>query len=61
MHYGASGKIFQYAETLRKNMTPSEKIIWEKVYRNQLGLRIRRQHPVAPLNPLKGTFTTVIV
>ncbi len=45
MHYGASGIIFQYAETLRKNMTPAEKIIWERVCRNQLGLRIRRQHP----------------
>jgi len=46
MHYGASKIIFQYAETLRKNMTQSEKIIWEKVCRNQLGVRIRRQHPV---------------
>ncbi len=46
MHYGASKIIFQYAETLRKNMTPTEKIIWERVCRNQLGFRIRRQHPV---------------
>lgn len=46
MHYGASKEIFQFAETLRKNMTEPEKIIWEKVCRNQPGVRIRRQHPI---------------
>jgi very-short-patch-repair endonuclease len=46
MHYGASKTIFQYAEALRKNMTKAEKTIWEKVCRNQLGVRVRRQHPV---------------
>ncbi|MBC7829275.1 MAG: endonuclease domain-containing protein [Chitinophagaceae bacterium] len=46
MHYGASKKIFQYAEALRKNMTVAEKIIWERLSKNQLGVRIRRQHPV---------------
>ena len=46
MHYGASKQIFQYAETLRKNMTIAEKIIWERLSKNQLKVRIRRQHPV---------------
>jgi very-short-patch-repair endonuclease len=46
MHYGASKTIFQYAESLRKNMTMAEKIIWERLCKNQLGVRIRRQHPV---------------
>ena len=46
MHYGASKTIFQYAEVLRKNMTMAEKIIWERLCKNQLGVRIRRQHPV---------------
>jgi very-short-patch-repair endonuclease len=46
MHYGASKQIFQFAEVLRKNMTEAEKIIWEKLCKNQLGVRIRRQHPV---------------
>ena len=46
IHYGASKTIFQYAEVLRKNMTIAEKIIWERVCKNQLGVRIRRQHPV---------------
>ena len=27
-------------------MTVSEKIIWDRVCKNQLGVRIRRQHPV---------------
>ena len=46
MHYGASSEIFQIAERLRKNMTATEKIIWERVCKNQLGVRIRRQHPI---------------
>ena len=27
-------------------MTDTEKIIWERVCKNQLGVRIRRQHPI---------------
>lgn len=46
MHYGASKQIFQYAETLRKNMTEAEKMIWERLCKNQMGVRIRRQHPI---------------
>ena len=46
MHYGASKTIFQYAEELRKNMTEAEKAIWARLCKNQLGVRIRRQHPI---------------
>ena len=46
MHYSASKTIFQYAEVLRKNMTEAEKIVWERLCKNQLGVRIRRQHPI---------------
>ena len=46
MHYGASKTIFQYAEALWKNMTATEKIIWERLCNNKLGIRIRRQHPI---------------
>ncbi|HJS55095.1 MAG TPA: endonuclease domain-containing protein [Chitinophagaceae bacterium] len=46
MHYGATQEIFQIAERLRKNMTEAEKVIWEQVCKNQLGVRIRRQHPI---------------
>ena len=46
MHYGATTEIFQIAERLRRDMTAPEKIIWDRVCKNQLGVRIRRQHPV---------------
>src|SRR6188508_3512213 len=46
MHYGATTEIFQIAERLRRDMTVSEKIIWDRVCKNQLGVRIRRQRPV---------------
>ncbi len=46
MHYGASKTIFQNAEILRKNMTEPENIIWEELCKDQLGVRIRRQHPI---------------
>lgn len=39
-------EIFQIAERLRRDMTIPEKIIWDRVCKNQLGVRIRRQHPV---------------
>lgn len=46
MHCGASKTIFQYAESLRNSITEAEQIVWEKVCKNQLGVRIRRQHPI---------------
>ena len=46
MHYGATMEIFQIAERLRRDMTATEKIIWDRVCKNQLGVRIRRQHPI---------------
>ena len=46
MHYGATMEIFQIAERLRRGMSETEKIIWERVSNKQLGVRIRRQHPI---------------
>jgi len=46
MNYGASATIFEYAEKLRNNMTLEEKMVWERCCNNQLGVRIRRQHPI---------------
>src|SRR5258705_13875230 len=46
MHYGATMEIFQIAERLRREMTAAEKIVWDRVCKKQLGVRIRRQHPV---------------
>ena len=39
-------EIFQIAERLRREMTVTEKMIWEKVSNKQVGVRIRRQHPI---------------
>jgi len=44
MHYSASKTVFQYAEQSRKNMTDAEKIVWERLCKNQLDIRIRKQH-----------------
>ena len=46
MHYGASTEICQIAERLRRDVTATEKMIWERVSNKQLGVRIRRQHPI---------------
>lgn len=31
---------------LRENMTETEKILWNKLNKNQLGIRIKSQHPI---------------
>lgn len=46
MHYGAPKEIFQIAERLRRDMTITERMVWEKISNKQLGVRIRRQHPI---------------
>ena len=38
----SDGKLRQ-ARTLRRNMTPAEKVLWENLRRNQLGVKFRRQ------------------
>jgi len=48
MFYGATPNSFQKAKWLRSKMTKHEEIIWERLRRNQiLGVRIKRQHPIA--------------
>jgi len=46
MFYNAFPGIFQKAEMLRKNMTDAEKILWQRLRRNQLGVRFKAQHPI---------------
>ena len=47
MNYGASRKLFQIARTLRRNMTQTEQLLWEKLCNKRLnGLKFRRQHPI---------------
>ena len=46
MHYGATAETFQIAERLRRDMTFAEKLLWARLCKNQLGVRIRKQHPI---------------
>ena len=46
MFYNASPEIFKKAEILRKNMTKTEKMLWDKLKKNQLGVRFKAQHPM---------------
>ncbi len=46
-YFGASPELLKIAWELRKNTTPAEKVLWEKLRRKQMmGYRFRRQHPV---------------
>lgn len=45
--YKASPEIIKRAAELRKNTTPAEQALWEKLRKGQLyGLHFRRQHPI---------------
>ncbi len=47
MYYGATPVIFDRAFKLRRNMTSSEELLWNKLKRKQLlSVRFRRQHPI---------------
>jgi cyclase len=46
MHYGATKITFQFAEKLRNNLTPAEKMLWYQLSKNALGHRFRCQHPI---------------
>jgi very-short-patch-repair endonuclease len=47
MFYGTQPITFQNARRLRKNMTPTEKILWSYLGKKQLnGMRFRKQHPI---------------
>lgn len=46
-YYGAKPELLRIAADLRKNMTPAEKALWEKLRNRKLaGFRFRRQHPI---------------
>jgi very-short-patch-repair endonuclease len=47
MHEGASGKIFEFARTLRSEQTDAEKLLWINLRNRKLrGFKFRRQHPI---------------
>lgn len=46
-YFGAKPELLKIAGDLRKNMTPAEKVLWNKLRKRQLnGFRFRRQHPI---------------
>ena len=47
MFYGAQKHTFQFAALLRKNLTPAEQALWDKLQNNNLFYRFRCQHPVS--------------
>jgi imidazole glycerol-phosphate synthase subunit HisF len=48
MFYEAAKGTFKNARMLRKRATDSEELLWQKLSKNQvLGLRFKRQHPIA--------------
>ena len=46
MFYEAKKETFLKALELRQNMTETEKILWSKLNKNQLGVRFKAQHPI---------------
>lgn len=47
MFYGASNLIFENAKKLRNTLTDSEVLLWNHIKGKQLGVKFRRQHPIA--------------
>lgn len=48
MYYGASPMIFERAFRLRRIMTHTEELLWNKLCKKQIcNLRFRRQHPIS--------------
>ena len=46
-YYGATPEILKRASELRKNMTPAEKKLWNELRFEKIGVKFRRQHPIA--------------
>lgn len=46
MYFGATPEILCRASELRKNMTFAEKILWQKIRKDQLGASFRRHHAI---------------
>jgi very-short-patch-repair endonuclease len=48
IYFGAKPESLRIAAELRKNLTPAENILWNKLRNRQvLGYRFRRQHPIS--------------
>ncbi len=44
----ANPELLRRAAELRRRMTPEERIVWQEVRGNRLGVHFRRQHPLPP-------------
>ncbi len=44
----ANPELLRRAAELRQHMTPEERIVWQELRGNRLGLHFRRQHPLPP-------------
>jgi cyclase len=47
MHYGAMPILFEFAKRNRLNPTDAEDYLWEQLSGSKLGVRFKRQHPIA--------------
>ena len=48
MFYGADKNTFRKASMLRSDETEAEKLLWQRLNKNQLcGVRFKRQHPIS--------------
>lgn len=46
MFFDASPDIFKYAYWLRNHMTQAEKVLWDRLKNNKLGIGFKAQHPM---------------
>lgn len=47
MFYGADASVFEFAKTLRRDMTGAEKKLWSYINDKKLGFRFKPQHPIS--------------
>lgn len=47
MFYGATPAVFEMAKELRSRETETEKLVWKTLSKRKLGVKFRRQHPIA--------------
>lgn len=58
--YYTPDEIVEISRNLRKNMTPSEKILWNCVKGEKLGIKFLRQHPLYVLTEDSGQHRFII-
>ena len=48
MQHQASSNARKFAKSLRREMTDGERLLWQRLRGEQLGVKFRRQHPLGP-------------